>query len=178
MGDTVYEEVPILFKKDKTSALAGGKIDSILGAGTSYHGTLKSDGNLRIDGIYQGHIETAGNVIIGPSAKVLADITATAVQVWGAIRGNINAQGRLEILPGGRVWGDIHVAALLIDEGGVYRGQCVMGNTQLEPLTLLEAGQQSSLGEYAEGVAQTAVVDEPSEGEETTPGEYPSGGTP
>ena len=113
------QEVPTLFKKDKPAALAGGKIDTVLGAGTSFNGTLKSDGNLRIDGSYQGHIETAGNLIVGAAAKVLADIKANSVQVWGAVRGDITAQGRLEILPGGRVWGDIEVAALLIDEGGV-----------------------------------------------------------
>lgn len=129
-----------MFKKDKPAPLAGGKIDSILGATSSYTGTLKSDGNLRIDGSFQGHIETAGNLIVGASAKVMADIKANAVQVWGAVRGDIKAQGRLEILPGGRVWGDIEVAALLIDEGGVYRGQCIMGGAQLEPTGLLEAG--------------------------------------
>ncbi len=132
-----------MFKKDKPAPLAGGKIDSVLGATSSYNGTLKSDGNLRIDGSFQGHIETAGNLIVGASAKVMADIKANAVQVWGAVRGDITAQGRLEILPGGRVWGDIEVAALLIDEGGVYRGQCIMGGAQLEPTGLLETGAET-----------------------------------
>jgi len=129
-----------LFKKTKTPVVAGGKIDNILGPNTSYNGTVKSDGNIRIDGIYQGYIETAGNLIIGPSAKVLADIVANSIQVWGAVRGNITAQSRLEILPDGRVWGDIHVASLLIDEGGMFRGQCVMASENAEPLTLLESG--------------------------------------
>jgi cytoskeletal protein CcmA (bactofilin family) len=77
------------------------------------------------------------------------------------MRGNISAQGRLEILPGGRVWGDINVAGLLIDEGGIYRGQCVMGSTQLEPLTLLEAGEPSANSEEVQDTAQV-VTDEPS----------------
>jgi cytoskeletal protein CcmA (bactofilin family) len=126
-----------LFKKTELPVVAGGKIDNILGSNTSYNGTLKSDGNVRVDGIYEGHIETAGNVIIGPSAKVLADIVANSVQVWGAVRGNITAQGRLEILSTGRVWGDIRVASMLIDEGGMFRGQCLMAGEILEPLTLL-----------------------------------------
>ncbi|NLG28734.1 MAG: polymer-forming cytoskeletal protein [Chloroflexi bacterium] len=147
-----------MFKKDKPAALAGGKIDTVLGAGTSINGTLKSDGNLRIDGSYQGHIETAGNLIVGAAAKVLADIKANSVQVWGAVRGDITAQGRLEILPGGRVWGDIEVAALLIDEGGVYRGQCVMGGAQLEQTGLLEAGEDAV---DATGTVVQAAGEEP-----------------
>lgn len=125
-----------LFKRDKIAVAS--KIDNLLGENTSFQGTIKSDGNIRIDGIVQGRIETAGNVIIGPQSKVLADIIANTVQVWGAVRGNITAQGRLEILPNGRVWGDVHVLSMLIDEGGLFRGQCIMGGETIEPLTLPE----------------------------------------
>jgi len=127
-----------LFKK-KVAPATGGKIENVLGANTTYHGTIKSDGNIRIDGVFEGHIETAGNVIIGPSAQVIADIVANAAQVWGAVRGDVKTQGRLEILPNGRVWGDIQVASLLIDEGGLFRGQCVMAGEDVEP-TVFESG--------------------------------------
>lgn len=133
-----YKEETVLFKKNEEPTVAGGKIDNILGANTSFNGTIKSDGNLRIDGIYQGHIETAGNLIIGPSAKVMADVVANFVQVLGAVKGNVTAQGRLEILSTGRVWGDIHVGALLIDDGGVFRGQCFMVEEN-GSISLLEA---------------------------------------
>ena len=144
-----------MLKRNKVPAVAGGKIDNVLGPNTSYNGTIKSDGNIRIDGIYQGRIETAGNVIIGPSAKVLADIVANAVQVWGAVRGDIAAQGRLEILPNGHVWGDVRVASLLIDEGGMFRGQCVMAGEDVEPLTLPAADL-----EQVDEAAVPAQVDE------------------
>ena len=131
---TKIREVASLFRKNKVPTVVGGRIDNVLGPNTSYNGTIKSDGNIRIDGIYQGHVETAGNVIVGPSARVLANIVADAVQVWGAVRGDITAQGRLEILPDGHVWGDIRVGSLFIDQGGMFRGQCTMGEENLEPL--------------------------------------------
>ncbi len=93
-----------MFKRNRTAGMVGGKMETILGPNTTYQGILRSDGNIRIDGVYEeGRIETAGNVIIGPSAKVLADIVADSIQVWGAVRGDIRARGRLEILSGGRV---------------------------------------------------------------------------
>ena len=110
----------------KKSSPAAGKIDNVLGPNTVFKGTLQSDGNIRIDSVFEGQIETTGNVIIGPSAKVVADIKANAVQVWGDVRGDITTQGRLEILAGGRVLGDVRVASLLIDEGGLFRGECIM----------------------------------------------------
>jgi len=118
--------------------MVGGKIETVLGPNTTYQGILRSDGNIRIDGVYEeGRIETDGNVIIGPSGKVLADIVANSIQVWGAVRGHITARGRLEILSSGQVWGDVRVASLLIDEGGVFQGRVVMAGEELEPLALL-----------------------------------------
>ncbi|MCL6430019.1 MAG: polymer-forming cytoskeletal protein [Anaerolineae bacterium] len=136
-----------LFNKEKGPVVGPGKIENVLGPSTRFQGRLTSDGNVRVDGVFEGTIETAGNVIIGEQARVMADIVANGVQVWGAIKGNITATGRLEILSSGRVWGDIKVAALLIDEGGVFRGQCVMqGNG--EPL-LLEGPRDEGAGEQA-----------------------------
>lgn len=133
----------------KSTAISpsSGRLESVLGPNTSYSGLIKTAGNLRIDGIYQGRIETGGNVIVGPSAKVLADIVANSVQVWGAVRGNVTATGRLEILPSGRLWGDIRVASILIDEGGIFRGECSIAGSQVEPLKVVgsdEGNEQAS----------------------------------
>lgn len=123
-------------KKTTTPPVTGGKIENLLGANSSFEGTLRSDGNIRIDGVFSGRIETAGNVLLGPSARVMADIVANVVQVWGSIQGNIKTHGRLEILSNGRVWGDIDVGALLIDEGGMFRGQCLMAGESVESFSL------------------------------------------
>jgi len=129
-----------LFRKERTFVPFEGKIENVLGPTASYQGILKSGGNVRIDGHFDGSIETAGNVIIGEAAKVTADITAKNVQVWGAVKGNITTSGRLEILPSGRVWGEIKVTSLLIDEGGLFRGNSVMAGDEAEPF-LLEGPQ-------------------------------------
>ena len=138
-----------MFKKNKVPTVVGGKIENVLGENTSCEGTLKAEGNIRVDGVFRGRIETAGNVIVGPKAQVLADIVASAVQVWGAVRGDIAIKGRLEILPSGRVWGDVKVASLLIDKGGIFRGQCVMAGEDGESVILPDLGAgDEALGSY------------------------------
>ena len=164
-----------MFKKSDTPAVAGGKISNILGPDTSYKGTLKSDGNVRVDGAFEGLIETAGNVVIGPSAKVLADIVASSVQVWGAVCGNITAQGRLEILSTGRVWGDVKVTSMLIDEGGMFRGQCLMAAENVEPPTLPGLHAQEGLASGTETEAKAGEITAPSA---VTPAEPAEGLTP
>ena len=131
-----------MLRKERPFVAFEGKIENVLGPTASFQGNLKSEGNVRIDGYFDGSIETAGNVIVGEAAKVIADIKASNVQVWGAVKGSITASGRLEILPSGRVWGEIKVTSLLIDEGGLFRGKSVMAGDGQEPF-LLEGPQES-----------------------------------
>ena len=101
-------------------------IETVIGPTAHVKGSMSSDGGIRIDGIFEGQIQIAGNLIVGESGKVIADISAQNVSVSGAVKGTVQASGRLEILSTGRVWGDISVAAFLIDEGGFFRGQSIM----------------------------------------------------
>jgi len=129
------------------------KIEAVIGPAASFNGHLKCDRSVRIDGLCEGSIETAGNVIIGEGAKVMADITAENVSVSGAVKGSIIARGRLEVLPTGRVWADIAVTSFLIDEGGFFRGRITMSG-EPEP-SFIEAPQPA--GEMDKGAKEAPV---------------------
>ena len=104
------------------------RIEVNIGATATMTGEIKCDGSVRIDGVLDGgRIETLGNVIIGPEARVLADIKANTVSVAGAYRGELQAR-RVELLDGGRMWGVIRVASFLLDDGGFMHGELVMMN--------------------------------------------------
>lgn len=119
-------------------ATLNGKPETVIGANTSFVGTLKSDGNIRIDGRVEGDVEILGNLIIGETGQVIATVKAQNVHVSGAVKGEITAVEQLEISPTGKVWGDITTAALHIEPGGLFRGQSAMSTNIDEPL-LLEA---------------------------------------
>ncbi|MFQ6057488.1 MAG: polymer-forming cytoskeletal protein [Anaerolineae bacterium] len=133
------------------------KIENVIGATANFNGHLKADGGIRIDGVFEGTVETAGNVIVGEGAQVMADITARNVSVAGVVKGNINATGRLEILATGKVWGDIAVASFLIDEGGFFRGQSVM---QGEPEPLVIEGLKEAGGREKAGGPESEAVEQ------------------
>ena len=138
-----------LFRREEGSTVAVGGLETVLGSTTNFKGVLKSDGNIRVDGVLQGTIETAGNLVVGPTARVVADIRANAVQVWGQIQGNIQTAGRLEILSSGRVFGEVTVGSLMIDDGGLFRGQCFMDGQDVDEL--LVAGEPRLLAAGDEG---------------------------
>ncbi len=117
-------------------------IETTIGSNTHVKGDIQGDGGLRIEGIVEGNIETTGNLVISESARVLAEVKAKNVSIAGAVRGNITAN-RVEILDTGRVWGDLTIKSLLINEGAYLRGQTYMPQDlkppQIESITRLQA---------------------------------------
>ena len=100
------------------------KIETVIGFNTNFKGRLVCDGSVRIDGICEeGVIETVGNIVVGPQAKVAADLIAKNVSISGAVTGNIKASGRLEILSTGKVWGDVDAGSFLLDNEAHFQGK-------------------------------------------------------
>ncbi len=113
-----------MFKRDQRPE--PDRIDVHIGESATFAGDIRSEASVRIDGVMTaGRIETLGNVIIGPEARVQADIQAKTVSVAGAYQGDLTAQ-RVELLEGGRMWGVIRVASFLLDEGGFLHGELIM----------------------------------------------------
>lgn len=110
------------------------KIENVLGASAQFSGQLRAEGGIRIDGTFEGTLETEGNLIVGEKARVIADVKAYNITVAGTVEGNVIAAGRLEILSTGRVHGDIAAGSLLIEEGGVFYGKSLMQNEMLPKL--------------------------------------------
>ena len=100
----------------------------MLDVDASMQGTLtfKDPVNLRINGKFEGTLETKGSLIIGRTAQISAHIIGETVSVAGKVRGDIVAKQKLEILPTAIVQGDIRVARLVIVEGAIFEGRCQM----------------------------------------------------
>lgn len=110
------------------------KIETVIGPNTNFKGRLVCDGSVRIDGICEeGVIETVGNIVVGPQAKVATDLIAENVSVSGAVTGKIKATGRLEILSTGKVWGDVDVGSFLLDDEAYFQGKLAMKEEQEPP---------------------------------------------
>jgi cytoskeletal protein CcmA (bactofilin family) len=109
------------------------EIETMIGANTSMKGEIRSSGGVRIEGDFEGTIDIVGNLLIGESAKVAADISAHNIQVQGTVQGDVTAR-RLEILDTGKLWGNIEVDSFVLDDGGFFRGQSKMQGESAPPL--------------------------------------------
>ncbi len=102
--------------------------EKILDVDASMQGSLtfKDPVNLRINGKFEGNLESKGNLTIGSTAAVSADIVGDNIIVGGKVKGRITAKERLTLLPTATVQGDIYPAKLNIAEGAILEGHCSM----------------------------------------------------
>ena len=102
------------------------EINAFLGVNTEFEGKLTFTGAVRIDGHFKGEISTGGTLIVGETAIIESDVNASHIIVNGEIRGNVNAEERMEIHTSGKVTGNIQTPVLVINEGVVFNGNCQM----------------------------------------------------
>jgi cytoskeletal protein CcmA (bactofilin family) len=99
--------------------------ETVLGPNCTLLGELRSQANIRLDGTFEGTLEIDGNVLVGETAKINADIHARNVAVAGAVRGNISGK-LVQLLRTARVWGNISAAAITTEEGAFIDGKLTM----------------------------------------------------
>jgi len=102
--------------------------DKILDVNASMQGNMvfKDPVNLKINGTFEGTLTTKGNLTIGESAEVKADIIGENIVIAGQVNGDIIAERSLKLIPPARVIGDIKTPSLTIEEGSTLHGKTHM----------------------------------------------------
>lgn len=88
--------------------------------------SFKEPVNLRINGKFDGNLDTRGNLTISAAATVSGDILGDNIIIGGRVRGKLTARERLTLLPTAVIEGDIYPAKLNIAEGAIFEGECSM----------------------------------------------------
>lgn len=107
-------------------AYIGDQPFSLIDSNSSFDGTFKAERNLRIEGDVKGAIHCQGTLFVAEGAVVAATIEAENVTVAGELNGEVRCQGRLQIMPSGRLRGEVETRTLVVNEGAIYEGQLVM----------------------------------------------------
>ena len=108
-----------------------GNIDesiTVLGSNAVFKGELNFKNTLCIDGKFEGKVKTSDKLIVAEEGAVLAEIEAGIVICKGKIRGNIIASQKVEIHSTGKILGDVHTPALMVELGAVILGRVICPN--------------------------------------------------
>ena len=124
-----------MFTKNKTempNTTNNGSGDTLIGAGTTLKGDIKSNNDLRIDGTVIGNINSNAKIIIGTSGVVEGDIMGNQADIVGKVSGNIRAKELLQLRGESTVTGNIYAGKLQIEPTATFNGQCHMGANVVE----------------------------------------------
>ena len=105
-------------------------ISGFLAEGTEIKGEIRFRTILRVDGKISGKVVSDGELVIGESGEVEAEVKVGTLSVSGRLNGSVTATDKVEIHPKGKVHGDLAISKpnLVIHEGGVFEGNIDMGN--------------------------------------------------
>ena len=110
----------------KPTATPPEQCSSVVSAGSTWQGTLKLDGSVRVEGHLSGEIEARDTVHVAESAHVDAKVNASFVVIAGQFQGQVQCSERLELMPSSRITGELTTKSLVIHEGAFIDGQIHM----------------------------------------------------
>ncbi len=114
------------FKGKRTRSIADNReSQNIIGPDTRVSGQLTLSGSLRIDGIFEGQLDSKNKVVIGEQAKFSGHLRASEASNYGAIKGQVMTQ-MLTLKSNSKTKADIFTPQLFIELGAQFDGQCNM----------------------------------------------------
>jgi len=101
-------------------------LNGFLDRGSRMQGELTFEASFRIDGDFQGSVRSSGRLVVGEGGVVDGELHVRHILVTGEVRGSVEAGEQIHIAPGGRLLADITTPSLVIEDGAVFEGKCVM----------------------------------------------------
>lgn len=107
---------------------------SILGEGVDLEGTLKTPGNVRIEGTFRGRLSIGQRLVIAEGGRVSGEVSAGEALIAGEFEGQLSCEKHVELTQTARMKGQIRSRSLEIHAGAILNIQC-----EVSPKTDLSA---------------------------------------
>ena len=129
------EEAPKMVIQDKLQQpISHGELkETVISPDAEFKGSLKFKDSLRIDGSFEGEIDSQGTLFVGKTGLVKAEIHVGNIIVEGKIEGNVTCDDKIELRSTAKMFGDITAARLTIAEGVNIVGKCSVAAQKVAP---------------------------------------------
>ncbi|MEE9605964.1 MAG: polymer-forming cytoskeletal protein [Candidatus Scalindua sp.] len=92
---------------------------------TNVKGTIKFGQTMKIDGNFEGELITDnGDLVVGKTGNVKANVKVRSAVVEGRLDGNIKASDKVELKQNAHLVGDLQAKTLVMEKGVVFVGKC------------------------------------------------------
>lgn len=99
---------------------------NILAKTTTIVGDLKSEGDFRIDGVFQGTITTTGRVIIGLYGSIEGKVYCENADIEGSFKGDLKVNNTLSVKASASISGEVILGKLAVEPGATFNASCAM----------------------------------------------------
>lgn len=123
-----------MFSKNESAPRSTKSVETIIGPSVKVDGNFKGEGDLVVEGVLVGSLQTKNNLKVGQNAVIQANIQANNAFVSGKVKGNIRVKGKLEITGTAMILGDVTAQILSIESGALIKGNINMpvGNITID----------------------------------------------
>ena len=111
-----------MFSKNQTTTPSAKGIETIIGPSVKVEGDFKGEGDLVIEGVLIGNLQTKNNLKIGKNALIEANIKANNAFISGKVKGDILVKGKVEITGTAIILGNIKAQIISIESGALIKG--------------------------------------------------------
>ena len=105
----------------------------ILEKDSSFKGEFKSECDFRVDGNFEGSIETNGKVVIGKNGRIEGTVVCSSADIEGSINGTLHVEDLLSIRSTGEVAGDVVISKLVVESGAIFNAKSSMKEDASNP---------------------------------------------
>lgn len=102
--------------------------DTLVGSSATLDGDFTADGQVRIDGKIKGNVKINGDLVMGETALIIGNVSASNIDMSGTIEGNVQCKDQLKLSSTAKLLGDIKVQRLSMEEGAHFHGICSMAS--------------------------------------------------
>ncbi len=93
---------------------------------TVIKGSLNSSSDIRIDGIFEGDLNTTAKVVVAETAQILGDIVCGDLDLLGIVKGSVYVNNVAHLKSTALFEGDLNTKKIAIEVGARFDGVCKM----------------------------------------------------
>ncbi|WP_336127611.1 bactofilin family protein [Mesoflavibacter sp. CH_XMU1422-2] len=101
-------------------------IQNIIAKRTKIVGDFFSEGDLRVDGIIEGNIQTPGKVVVGKDGEISGKLSCSNAYFEGKLTGTLELSGTLTLKSTAHIEGDVITEKLAVEPGATFNVTCEM----------------------------------------------------
>lgn len=141
-------------KKGESKSLMPTSNINLIGSGTSIHGDIECEGDIRIDGRVNGIVSTKAKIVVGPEGEITGDLVCQSADILGKVTGIIKVEDLLFLKGNATIKGDIYTAHFEMEPTVKFNGRCYMDPADAPPPSSHSTTEKHSDSKYGRPVLE------------------------